>query len=719
MTEVLESNLNKLLHNFINDPENSDNNFELAIYYDSIGQTASAVSYYLRTAERTKFDEIKYQAILRSAICFDIQGSRNLTVKGLLQHALTIMPKRPEAYFLLSRFYEREGNYHDCYLISTLGEKISDKNPIPPLILYVEYPGFYGIIFEKAVSSWWCGLCDESRKLFEDLDQNYELDEIHNEAVKNNLKRLYETKKDLHEVYKLKEMREFNWGKAAENEWFKGIVEKEVFEQKVYEKFFSVEDNDLVLDVGASVGPFTYTLRDKNVEKIYCFEPHKDLFKTLKENVEYEKTILINKAIGSVDGSQKLAGLFNEQFIETCEGENIQEVETITFKSFIVENNIERIDFLKTDSEGGEYDIFNDENLPWIKKNVKKIVGEWHLSTPELQEKFRHFRDTYLTEFPNHEVYSFDEVNIKWSLWDDWFIDHYNAITIYIDNRNPQPDKKWKNSILPTIEFTTSIDTKNGCVVDCVFCPQRTLQKSYKGERFLSLKNFKKAVDKIPEEIRVTFAGFTEPWLNPKTTDMLLYAHKKGHPISVFTTGIGMKMSDIEKIKDIPYAGNPNGGFVLHLPDQERKAKHPITDRYVKVIEKFGEVHKDIQNFTLMCMGTVHESVRHVFPEAPTYQMWSRAGNLLGESIMKPELLNRKDEYKSVYHGEQPMTCGCLEKLYHNIMLPNGDVSLCCMDYGLEHILGNLLDQEYEDVIPEDNTCFNLCKFCENAKKPL
>ena len=175
---------------------------------------------------------------------------------------------------------------------------------------------------------------------------------------------------------------------------------------------------------------------------------------------------------------------------------------------------------------------------------------------------------------------------------------------------------------------------------------------------------------------------------------------------------------DIERIKDIPYAGNPNGGFVLHLPDQERKAKHPITDRYVKVIEKFGEVHSQIQNFTLMCMGTVHESVRHVFPEAPTYQMWSRAGNLLGESMLKPELLNRKDEYKSVYHGEQPMTCGCLEKLYHNIMLPNGDVSLCCMDYGLEHILGNLIEQDYGEIIPEDNTCFNLCRFCENAKKP-
>ena len=709
--------IKELLHNFIKDPEDTDHNFKLAIYYDSLGQTASAISYYLRTAERTEFDIIKYQSILRAALCFNSQGCRNFTVKGLLQHALTILPKRPEAYFLLSRFYEVEQNYHDCYLIASLGESIADRD-LEPLKLNVDYPGFYGILFEKAVSSWWCGLCDESRNILIDLRDNYELDDIHKESVENNLKRLSETKQNLHDIYKPKELRSFDWGKAAENEWFKGIVEKEVFEQKVYEKFFTVEENDVVFDVGASVGPFTYTLKDKNPEKIYCFEPHKELFQTLKQNVASDNTVLVNKAIGSVDGTQQLTGLFNEQFIEKCEGENIQVVETVTFKSFIEQNNIDKIDFLKTDCEGGEYDIFNDENLPWIKKNVKKIVGEWHLSTPELQGKFRHFRDTYLRDFPNHEVYSFDEVNIKWSLWDDWFIEHYQAITIYIDNRVEVQEKKWKNSIMPTMEFTTSIDTKNGCVVDCVFCPQRTLQKSYKGERFLSLENFQKAVDKMPEEIRVTFAGFTEPWLNPKTTEMLLYAHQKGHPISVFTTGIGMDVDDIERIKDIPFAGNPNGGFVLHLPDQERKAKHPITDRYIKVIEKFGEIHSQIQNFTLMCMGTVHESVRHVFPEAPTYQMWSRAGNLLGESIMKPELLNRKDEYKSVYHGEQPMTCGCLEKLYHNIMLPNGDVSLCCMDYGLEHILGNLIEQDYEEVIPEDNTCFNLCRFCENAKRP-
>lgn len=691
------------LTNFINDSENPDINLWLAKYYHSIGQTASAISYYIRTSERTEDKTLMYACLLAASGCFDSQGCRNNSVKGMLQSAVALLPERPEGYFLLSRFYERDGNYHDAYLISSIGLEVAYTD-LPELPLPVDYPGTYGILFERAVSSWHTGLCDDSRKYFLDLRDNYweQMDSIHRESVMNNLKFL---KSD------------FDWGKAAENKWFKDIVEKEVFEQKVYEKFFPVEDGDIVFDVGASVGPFSYTLEEKNPERIYCFEPHKGLFQTLVKNVRSENARFINCAIGSVDGVQKLTGLFNEQFIEACEGENIQEVETVTFKTFIEQNNIGRIDFLKTDCEGGEYDIFNDENAPWIKKNVKKIVGEWHLGTPELREKFKHFRDTYLRDFPNHEVYSFDEHDIKWGLWDDWFLDYYTAITIYIDNRN-QPKKKWENSVMPTMEFTTSIDVKNGCVVDCVFCPQRTLQKVYKGERFMTLDNFKIAVDKMPKDIRVTFAGFTEPWLNPKTTEMLLYAHENGHPVSVFTTGIGMSLDDIERIKDVPFAGNPNGGFVLHLPDQERKAKHPITDRYIKVIERFGEVHSQIQNFTLMCMGTVHESVRHVFPEAPTYQMWSRAGNLLGESIMKPELLNRKDEYKSVYHGEKPMTCGCLEKLYHNIMLPNGDVSLCCMDYGLEHILGNLVEQEYDEVIPENNTCFNLCRFCENGVKP-
>lgn len=256
---------------------------------------------------------------------------------------------------------------------------------------------------------------------------------------------------------------------------------------------------------------------------------------------------------------------------------------------------------------------------------------------------------------------------------------------------------------------------EKGCVVDCVFCPQRTLVKTYTGERRMSLDEYKRAVDKIPSEVRITFAGFVEPWMHSECTEMVLYAHETGHPVSVFTTGVGMSIEDIERIKHIPFAGVPNGNFTLHLPDQDRKAKHPITKKYIEFIEHIGKISHEIQNFTTMVMaGDVHESVRHVFPNAPSYSMWSRAGNLIGETILKPELLNNK--FNSVYHGdEKTVTCGCDERLYHNILLPNGDVSLCCMDYGLQEITGNLFEQEYVDVVPKPYSTFDLCRYCENA----
>lgn len=276
---------------------------------------------------------------------------------------------------------------------------------------------------------------------------------------------------------------------------------------------------------------------------------------------------------------------------------------------------------------------------------------------------------------------------------------------------------KWGACKYPTMEITTCVPSK-GCIVDCIFCPQRLLQQKYQGERYFSLDSFKSLIDKIPKEVRITFAGFTEPWLNKNATDMLLYAFEKQHPISVFTTAVGMKIEDVSRIKHIPFAGPPNGGFTLHLPDEEGLAKHPISKKYLEVLDYIKSVESEIQNFSVMSMGEVHHEVKHIYYSAATHEMWSRSGNLMREAILRPEIFNVKDRFKSVYHGEQPMTCKCEERLYHNVLLPNGDVSLCCMDYGLDNILGNLNNSSYEDVLPKPFTCFNICKYCENGIKP-
>ena len=217
----------------------------------------------------------------------------------------------------------------------------------------------------------------------------------------------------------------FDWGTSSD--WFMETIDRETFQDRIYEKFFEVEKDDIVFDVGASIGPFTYSILDKNPKQVICFEPSFEEFPTLVKNTIKGNVYCINKGVSSSSGKQ----VFNDIF-GNVNSEGI--AHGITFKQVVNDFNLQKIDFIKTDCEGGEYDIFNDENFEFIKNNVKKIVGEWHLGGPILNEKFKKFRDTYLQYFVNFEVYSIDGVNIKWNLMSDNFLNHYTEIIIYIDN---------------------------------------------------------------------------------------------------------------------------------------------------------------------------------------------------------------------------------------------------------------------------------------------
>jgi hypothetical protein len=188
--QLSNDTLDALLFKYINASNNDDVNFKLGYYYHNIGQTASAVSYYLRAAERTDDNLIKYECLLRAGMCFESQGCRSNSVEGMLQHAIALMPHRPEGYYYLSRFYENAEKWNWCYFIASLGEKVSNRNPAVNLKTTLDYPGFYGIVFEKAVSAWWVGLCEESRNTFRYLWNNEPLNDIYRQVVTNNLNRI-------------------------------------------------------------------------------------------------------------------------------------------------------------------------------------------------------------------------------------------------------------------------------------------------------------------------------------------------------------------------------------------------------------------------------------------------------------------------------------------------------------------------------------------------
>ena len=203
----------------------------------------------------------------------------------------------------------------------------------------------------------------------------------------------------------------------------RGMIQ-EIFIDRCYEKYFEVNEGDLVVDIGASVGPFTYSILNKKPKHVFCLEPSEREIKTLVKNTLGNPVTHINKGISDKNSIVKSDMMFG--------GES--EMESITFEKLITLYGLEKIDFLKTDCEGGEYYIFTPENLDYIKNNVRKISGEWHLKFPDEKEKFRNFRDNILSQFQNYEVNSVDGIDIKWDLWNEHFIEYYNQIHLFINN---------------------------------------------------------------------------------------------------------------------------------------------------------------------------------------------------------------------------------------------------------------------------------------------
>jgi len=218
----------------------------------------------------------------------------------------------------------------------------------------------------------------------------------------------------------------------------KFIVYHEFFKKSgtVYEKFFKIEKNDTVVDVGGHKGWFSLSAAKKNPKKIFILEPSNKTQKIIRERLDAEETPYKLLNVGISDKRTYI-----KDGLHFTDSIGVEDFTGIPFSDFIKENKIDKIDFLKLDCEGGEYSIFTDENFDWISKNVKKIAGEWHLSNPELRKKFVHFRDKYLKRFKNYRVYSFDgNTDIKWQLFDHGherdFVSFYSEILIYIDLRD-------------------------------------------------------------------------------------------------------------------------------------------------------------------------------------------------------------------------------------------------------------------------------------------
>lgn len=278
----------------------------------------------------------------------------------------------------------------------------------------------------------------------------------------------------------------------------------------------------------------------------------------------------------------------------------------------------------------------------------------------------------------------------------------------------------------PTLEITTMI----GCPLMCNFCPQDNLRDAYGKEdvKYMSLDTFKTSIDKLPWDARIDFSGMSEAWVNPDCSEMLAYALERGHNVAIYTTLYNWNSATVDRVADLLSQYTPQiEVFSIHFPDEYGNMKgwkYSTEWEYAframsGIVQHLGI---KLEAMTMSDHGKIHPDLQHLGIQLYNWFGHDRAGSLNKEQV-------KEQPIKFITKHEQPVVCGKAEQYDQTVLLPNGDVVLCCMDYDTKHVLGNLLTQSYEDLftgpemtmILEENakSCYSnksLCKSCTDAK---
>ena len=124
---------------------------------------------------------------------------------------------------------------------------------------------------------------------------------------------------------------------------------------------------DVLFDVGANTGQSAQRFLDWfPAARIYCFEPVQDTYRKLQENLGSQARVqCFRLALGSSVGKGKMA-LPGRSILAFLEGqskqprpaaERTEEVDVSTVDQFCRSGNIDAINYLKIDTEGGDIEI--------------------------------------------------------------------------------------------------------------------------------------------------------------------------------------------------------------------------------------------------------------------------------------------------------------------------------------------------------------------------
>jgi FkbM family methyltransferase len=169
------------------------------------------------------------------------------------------------------------------------------------------------------------------------------------------------------------------------NLWDAEIV-REMFFQQPYTRHVDLPDTPVVVDIGGYIGDFSlYAVNYLGATRVVTYEPTAENMAILRRNIDLngyaDRITAVGKAVGPAGelllNVQALdAGEMHASSHWYPEAEQ-RRIPSVTLDELFAVHDLEHIDLLKVDCEGGEYEIFAEATDQALQR-VRNIVFEWH-----------------------------------------------------------------------------------------------------------------------------------------------------------------------------------------------------------------------------------------------------------------------------------------------------------------------------------------------------
>lgn len=194
---------------------------------------------------------------------------------------------------------------------------------------------------------------------------------------------------------------------TGENNFFKNILSK--------------YDISVVFDIGANTGGYAQLVRDLLPQAaIYSFEPNPNIFNELSKSTKDSKIKIYQIGLSDIRGKAKLWDFADDAKLKSTQPTSTlssvykevitkfhkqkpksYEIKTDTIDNFCNDKKIKRIDFLKVDTEGSEYEVLKGASAMLLKNNIKIIQFEFN----EMNVYSRVFFKDFVDLLENYNLY--------------------------------------------------------------------------------------------------------------------------------------------------------------------------------------------------------------------------------------------------------------------------------------------------------------------------